>query len=80
MTEDNSLLERLSDQQHKIWAHWMRYQFSILTKNDDGSLTIPTEKVQRWTRQMDTAYSDLTEIEKESDREQARKNHRCYFQ
>ena len=40
--------------------------------NDDGSLTIPQELVRRWTEQMSTPYSGLSETEKESDREQVR--------
>ncbi len=65
--------ERLAALQHDIWAHWIRYQFSCCIKNEDGSLTIPADKVERWTRQKDTAYMHLTEREKESDREQADK-------
>lgn len=34
---------------------------------------MPKEKVERWTRQMNTNYEDLTEKEKESDRNQVRK-------
>lgn len=53
----NRLREALADVQHAIWAHWMKYQFSVCIKNEDGSLTIPAEKVERWTRQMNTDYS-----------------------
>lgn len=65
--------EALADVQHAIWAHWMQYQFSVCIKNPDGSLTIPTEKVERWTRQMKTDYKDLSFKEQESDRHQADK-------
>lgn len=65
--------EALADVSHDIWSHWMRWQFSVCTRNADGSLTIPAEKVERWTRQMNTTYADLSEAEKESDREQADK-------
>ena len=39
--------------------------------NQDGSLTIPKEFVDRWTRQINTNYIDLTENEKDSDRKEA---------
>ncbi len=54
---------------HDIWSHWMKYMFSILTRNPDGSLTIPPDKVLQWRRQFSTEYDDLSEKEKDSDRE-----------
>jgi hypothetical protein len=51
----------------------MRYLFSVCQKNPDGSLTIPGMLVERWTRQTRTPYSQLSEKEKDSDREQADK-------
>jgi hypothetical protein len=58
---------------HEVWAHWMQYQFSVCEVQADGSLLIPKSKVKRWTRQMETAYSDLTEKEQKSDLSQADK-------
>jgi len=69
----NDTREAVADIQHAIWAHWMRYQFSVCQQNDDGSLTIPAEKVERWQRQVDTDYAGLSEREKDSDRDQADK-------
>lgn len=68
-----TLREKLSEVQHEIWSHWMKYLFSVCEQNGNGSLTIPVDKVKHWQRQMDTPYSDLTEREKDSDREQADK-------
>lgn len=65
--------ERISDVQHDIWAHWMRWVFHICPTNEDGSVTIPQHLVERWQRQINTPYADLTEREKDSDREQADK-------
>lgn len=65
--------ETLADVQHEIWCHWMRYQFSVCTKDGAGGLRIPAASVSRWSRQMNTPYSSLTEKEKGSDREQADK-------
>jgi hypothetical protein len=36
-------------------------------------LTIPAELVARWTDQLSTPYAELSEQEKESDREQVRR-------
>jgi hypothetical protein len=59
--------------QHTIWSHWMKYLFSVCTNNADGSVTIPADKVERWSRQMSTEYKDLTHEERESGRHQADK-------
>lgn len=71
MSDD--LREQLADVQHGIWAHWMRYQFSVCLPNGLGGALIPSDKADRWRRQMDTAYPDLTDKERESDRHQADK-------
>lgn len=67
------LREHLADVQHQIWSHWMNYLFNCCVLNEDGSMTIPADKVSRWQRQMITPYSQLTEKERESDRHQADK-------
>jgi hypothetical protein len=56
-----------------IWSHWTKYQFSQCIENDDGSLNIPAELVDRWRRQADTLYVNLTDQEKQSDLHQADK-------
>jgi len=68
-----TLTEKLAEYSHDIaWAGWMIYMFTQGTFNDDGTWTMPAEKAERWTRQMETKYDSLTEKERESDREQAR--------
>jgi hypothetical protein len=42
-------------------------------RQPDGSLLIPADLVERWQKQIETPYSELTDKEKESDREQVRK-------
>ncbi len=69
----DELREQLAAVQHEIWAHWMRYMFTCGQFGPDGSWTMPTDKVERWQRQMSTPYSDLTDKERESDRHQADK-------
>ena len=51
----------------------MKYLFSVSKKNEDGSITIPKDKVKRWERQLKTDYEDLSNKEKESDRKEVRK-------
>lgn len=65
------MLEKLADLQHEIWSHWMKYLFEVSIQNEDGSVTIPAEKVTRWKRQMNTEYADLSTREQKSDIEQA---------
>lgn len=65
--------EQLAALEHVQWAGWMKYLFEKSIENADGSINIPTELVERWKRQMKTPYSNLSENEKESDRELADK-------
>jgi hypothetical protein len=66
-------VEELADLEHRQWAHWMRYLFGQCEHHPDGSATIPPHLVACWQRQMDAPYAHLTEREKDSDREWARK-------
>ena len=67
------IMETLASIQHDIWSHWMSYLFGESEMNDDGSVTIPKNLVDRWTKQANTNYNDLSELEQESDRNQVRK-------
>lgn len=67
-----ALLESLAAVEHERWSHWQRYLHSKCLPAEDGSLVIPGELVARWSEQMSTPYDELTEREKESDREQVR--------
>ena len=60
---DDNLIEKLAALEHEQWAHWTRYMLDNLT----------SENIQRWQRQIETPYEDLSEKEKESDRVWARK-------
>lgn len=64
----HDLREQFAELAHDQWAEWMRYMFGKSVEESDGSVKIPTIFVQRWKRQMNTAYSELPESEKESDR------------
>jgi hypothetical protein len=66
----------LGDLQHKIWAHWMTYLFNQCYSDalhHPGCKIIPANKVERWTRQIQTPYTELPEIEQASDLRQADK-------
>lgn len=63
-------LERLAEIEHERWAHWQRYVHENCERQADGSLVIPAELVDRWEAQIRTPYAQLSEREKESDREQ----------
>lgn len=68
-----NLREALAENQHEIWSHWMNYLFSVSVAQPDGSVLIPLAQVVRWVKQVATNYEDLSEKEKDSDREQADK-------
>ena len=65
---ENKQIEVIADFCHKQWIHWMTYLTSKISGTNEDQLSL-----QHWKRQMNTPYSELTEKEKESDREQARK-------
>ena len=60
----SEMIERLADLEHQQWAHWTKYMLDNLTP----------ENIERWHGQIETPYADLTEKEKDSDREWAVKS------
>jgi hypothetical protein len=70
----NDLLEVLAAVEHERWSHWQRYMHSKCVRHgNEGALLIPADLVKQWEKQIATPYSELSEAEKESDREQVRK-------
>lgn len=65
--------EQLAALEHERWSHWQSYMHQQCKAQSDGSLIIPAELVERWTRQMSTPYEQLSDDEKDSDREQVRR-------
>lgn len=65
VSEQNILLESLADEEHRQWAHWVRFLASngYLKKCDQGL---------KWLHQAMTDYKDLSEKDKEKDRKFAR--------
>lgn len=70
MSTYDKFREHLAAIEHERWADWQRYLHSRCTGSADGSLTIPAELVSWWERQIATPYEELSEPEKQSDREQ----------
>ncbi len=69
----DELIEALASEAHAAWSGWMDYLFSKSEETKDGEMIIPKWAVERWRQQAITPYADLSEEEKESDREEARR-------
>lgn len=69
----DNIREQLADYAHDAWSGWMKYMFSKMTINDDGTATMPKWAVDRWSYQMNTKYNELSDDMKESDRDEADK-------
>ena len=69
---NNKLRECLAEYAHNAWSGWMEYMFSKCQEVDVG-IFVPAQAYERWSRQKNTAYADLPESEKNSDREEADK-------
>ena len=80
-------VEKGADLEHDRWARWQKYLFSkctphkTLSRNaktnqeeeiETGNLVINRDLVERWQRQINTPYAELSEAEKESDRKETR--------
>jgi hypothetical protein len=65
--------EELADLCHKQWSGWMEYLFSkcVPCEVNEKCIIIPAWAVERWKRQIATPYSELSEEEKNQDRQEA---------
>lgn len=64
------LLERLAALEHERWSGWMDYQAKMI----DQVHRVTAERFpDRWARQARTPYNQLSESERESDRDEVRK-------
>ncbi len=65
------LIEKFAEIEHERWSKWQKYMHSkCMPTADDGIYQIGEEFVARWNRQINTPYSNLSEEEKQSDRDQ----------
>ena len=66
--EQDSLIELLAEKEHESWSRWMQQLFLKCSILSDGSYVIPVAMVRRWQWQMNTPYAQLSEEEKQLDR------------
>ncbi len=65
------LKEQLADIEHQRWAHWQRYCHSKMqTQSSPHGVVLPFDLYEHWERQINTPYAELSDIERQSDREQ----------
>ncbi len=68
------LIEQLADKEHASWARWMEYLFDKCESDSiSGGMFISAELRGRWQRQIETPYAELSEQEKQYDREEVEK-------
>lgn len=66
--DEKELWEQLADIEHQRWSDWQKWCHKVL-REECGSPEL--EKVlERWDKQIETEYKDLSEKEKDSDRVQ----------
>ena len=73
--------EELANLCHEQWIGWMKYLFGTCMEEftnymlfeTTGRIIIPRWAAERWRRQINTDYTNLSEEEKESDRKEADK-------
>lgn len=84
--DDADVVEALADLEHRQWAHWTGHMLEVLREvvglgfyearslsPEPPGIAKAREALARWDRQIATPYADLSEAEKDSDREWARK-------
>lgn len=71
--ENEAFVDRLAAVEHERWAHWQQYVHDQCQRTADGSLVIPAQLVNRWSDQIKTPYTELSDAERDSDRDQVRR-------
>ncbi len=67
------LREKLAELAHDQWSGWIKYMWCKSKLTVPGNLIIPAWAVDRWWRQANIKYEDLSKKEQESDRTEADK-------
>ena len=65
----NPTFEKLAEIEHERWADWQAYVHSKMFK-DGEYMCLSVPNFERWERQIKTPYAELSEEEKDSDRDQ----------
>jgi len=68
--ESSKTIDRLAAVEHERWSHWQQYVHDQGERQSDGSLLIPAEIVAHWDKQIVARFADLSDEERQSDREQ----------
>ena len=66
--ENGELREQLAAIEHERWADWQKWCHKVLRENNPSPEQ--GDILERWDRQIATPYAELSEKEKQSDRDQ----------
>lgn len=72
MIDINKIIETLADIEHQRWSNWQKYLHSKCKRDKNDNLIIPANYVKNLEKLIKTNYKDLTEKEKNSDREEVK--------
>jgi hypothetical protein len=76
-----SIMEKFATMEHERWAKWQKYMHSKMVEEEKfeegkhfktGNYVLPKALFERWERQIATPYSELSEEEKQSDRDEVK--------
>lgn len=67
---EEEMIEKLAAIEHERWADWQKYCHSKGILDEFGNLKFMSGYIKNWERQINTHYNNLTEEEKQSDRDQ----------
>ena len=70
---DHDKLERLAEHVHWVWAVNLKAWLMSGTKNPNGSITIPEEKILKYWSQVGATWEEVPEDFAEVDRRTARR-------
>lgn len=62
---EQSVREKLAAIEHERWADWQAWVHKIINEGVEG--TTLEQFIERWERQINTPYADLSQAEKDSD-------------